>query len=159
MYIHEAAQKRRGVTVVETAVIIGTFLFLVLGMLDLGVGVFRHHILSNAARHAARKAIVRGSLAPNRDSVNTWGPPNFTNPYENTADQSDDIADTIRPYLVGLDPANVTIRMEWITSNEQNGRNRVTVTMTTEYRPIVMFMFGPNASFTQRASSTMLMAH
>lgn len=154
-----SGKKRAGAAVVETVLVILALLILIMGMLDLGVAVFRYHVLSNAARQTARKAIVRGALAPNRGNVNTWSPADYGNPYETTADVNNDLTDTVRPYLVGLDPQNVTIKVEWFTGNQPNGRNRVQVTVSAPYRPIMAFIFGPNASITERASSTMLIAH
>ena len=89
---------RNGVTMVEMAIVLMVFLTLVLGMLDLGIAVFRHHVIAEAARQGARQAIVHGSLA---DKLGPWGPDTFSGP----ADTSSSLVDAIRPCLAGMDPA------------------------------------------------------
>ncbi len=56
---------RRGASMVEAAIILPVFLTLILGMLDLSLGVFRHHVVSQAARQGVR--------APS--STARWPPP------------------------------------------------------------------------------------
>ncbi len=53
-------RRRRGAAVLETALVLPAFLIITLGTLDLGVGVFRYHVLAQVARHGARQAIVHG---------------------------------------------------------------------------------------------------
>ena len=62
---------RRGATAIELAIVLTLFLTLVFGMLDLGIAVFRYHIVCEAARQGARQAIVHGKLS---DKLGTWGP-------------------------------------------------------------------------------------
>ena len=50
---------------VEAAIILPVFLTLILGMLDLSIGVFRHHVVSQAA--------ARACAAPS--STGRWPPP------------------------------------------------------------------------------------
>ncbi len=59
--------RRRGASMVEAAIILPVFLTLILGMLDLSTGVFRHQLVSQAARQGVRRAIVHGKLAPPQD--------------------------------------------------------------------------------------------
>lgn len=162
MYLQPRSKARRGVTVVETAVVILAFFVLVFGMLDLGIGVFNYHVLSNAARHMARQAIIHGDRAP--PEMNQWPPDDpsnydYANPFITQADESNEIAETLRPYLAGMDASAVTLRMEWISGANANGTNRVQVTLTAPFRPTLTCVFGPSARFPMRASSTMLMAH
>ena len=70
---------------------------------------------------------------------------------------SDELAGTIRPYLVGLDPSTATIQIQWPDGSNDLG-NRVTVTVTAPYRTISLFVFGDH-TITLVASSTMTIAH
>src|SRR5262245_33329594 len=90
------AHRRRGVAIIETAFILIPLLILTVGLLDFAVGIYRYHILSEAARQLARNAIVHGQFA---DRLGQWGPTTYTG----AADASHTIANTVRPYLVGLD--------------------------------------------------------
>src|SRR5438067_2223593 len=100
-------------------------------MLDLAIVLFHKHVASEAARQGARNAIVHGYLAPNGSTMNAWGPtPSYypaltsrslyssSTAYTVQADDpSDELAGTIRPYVVGLDPSTVTIQIEWPDGN------------------------------------------
>lgn len=126
-----AASARRGAAMIETAISILVFLALVMGMLDLGLAVFRRHVLAEAARHLARRAIVHGELA---DRLGPWGPTTFSG----TAAASHPVADTVRGFLNGggsgtpiLEPTEVTVSIEWPGgSNEVEQPVRVTLGTT-----------------------------
>ena len=105
--------RRRGATMVEAAIILPVFLTLILGMLDLSIGVFRHHVVSQAARQGVRHAIVHGKLGPPKKTA--WGPAAYTG----KGDASHEIATAINPYLAGLDPAQVDIQVQWIDGSNE----------------------------------------
>ena len=140
---------RRGATIVEMAIIMVVFLTLVLGMVDLGIGVFRYNTLAQAARQVARQAIVHGSMA-----VEPWGP----GTYSALANDASPIAQTVQSSVSGFDLSEVTINVEWIGGNKVTENDHARVTMTTPYRPIMTFIFG-NPTFTLQATSTMAIAH
>src|SRR6188472_3782066 len=100
------APRRRGVAMIETAFILIPLLILTVGVLDFAVGIYRYHILSEASRQLARNAIVHGQFA---DRLGSWGPTT----YAGAADATHTIANSVRPYLVGIDPAAVSITVEW----------------------------------------------
>ena len=52
---------RRGVAVVEFALVLPFFILLVFGMIEVGRGIMVSQILTNAAREGAREAILEGS--------------------------------------------------------------------------------------------------
>jgi Flp pilus assembly protein TadG len=174
MQLRHARRNRRGAALVETAVVLSVFLGLVFGMLDLGLAVFRRHIICEAARQGARIAAVHGYLAPtNGYAMNAWGPiPQdassnngalaqflYTNatgtPYPSYSVQadnsSDDLANSIRPYLPGLDPSTVTINIQWLDGNNDLG-NRVMVTVSTNYN--IFISLGTVISLLTRTNST-----
>ena len=72
-------------------------------------------------------------------------------------DASDELAKTVRPYLAGLDPSTVTIRIEWPDGNNALG-NRVTVSVDAPIRHLLPSSFGANMT-TLTASSTMTILH
>ena len=134
---------------VETAIIIMVFLTLVMGMLDLGIGVFRYNTLAQATRQAARQVIVHGDMA-----FEPWGP----DTYSALANDASPIAQTVQSSLPGFDLSAITINAEWLGGNEVMQNDHVRVTVTAPYRPIMTFIFG-NPTFTLQATSTMAIAH
>jgi Flp pilus assembly protein TadG len=163
--------ERRGAVLVEAAIMIPLFLTLVFGLLDLEIALFRKHVVSEAARQGARNATIHGYLAPNSSAMNAWGPtPSYypalkppslystsTSSTVRADDGSDELASTIKPFLVGLDPSTVTIQIGWPDGNNALG-NRVTVSVTTPYRHLIPFIFGDN-TITLGATSTMTIMH
>jgi hypothetical protein len=151
---------RRGATLVETAVTILAFLVLVLGMLDLGVGVLHRHMLSDAARHGARLASVHGEKA---GPGSVWG----TSRIDLTADSdAHPIVGAIRPLLTGFDLSKTHVIVEWpgadgVTPDSDDSNKigqPVRVTVYTGYQPLVTYIFGtPSIKLT--ATSTMLILH
>lgn len=160
--IHKLGRARRGATIVEMAVVLLTFLTLVLGMLDLGLGVARYNSLAHAARQGARQAIVHGSMA---NRLGVWGPatvgpfslsatpPSIVLPSTDAAD----IAAFIQPTLVHFNPVEVTVTVAWPEGDNEFGK-AVTVTLSAPYRPMMTFIFG-NPTITLTAESTMSIAH
>src|SRR5438552_607017 len=67
---------RRGITLVETAIVLNVFLLLILGTLDLGIATYRYNTLSQAARNGARQAAVHGALAA--PALAAWGPGTYS---------------------------------------------------------------------------------
>jgi Flp pilus assembly protein TadG len=134
---------------IETAFILIPLLILTVGLLDFAIGVYRYHILSEAARQLARNAIVHGQYA---NRLGQWGPATYTG----TANASTAIANSVRPYLVGIDPAAVSISVQWPeTTNEVE--KSVRTTLTTAFHPLFTSWFGSSISL--RAQSEMKIAH
>jgi hypothetical protein len=140
-------------------------------MLDIGVALFRKHVASEAARQGARNAIVHGYLAPNGSAMNAWGPTPSYYPalttgslYSGSAsytvradDTSDDLANAVRPYLVGLDPSTVTVGIRWPDGDNAPG-SRVSISIDFQYKHIIKTFFG-GGTITVCASSTMAIVH
>src|SRR5512135_973199 len=78
MRLRSKMRARRGAALVELSVVLMMFLTLVLGMLDLGIGVFEYNTISQVARAGARKAITHGYLAAYNSTMNAWGPTNYS---------------------------------------------------------------------------------
>jgi Flp pilus assembly protein TadG len=145
---------RRGATAAETAVVVLVFLILVLGMLDLGIGVLRYNSVSHAARQAARQAMVHGSLAPAKVQGGPWGPDTID---AKASSSGTPAVATLQPYLFTCDLDKTTVHVEWPDGSNEPGK-RVRVTVSTPYQPMMTFIFG-NPSITLQATSTITIAH
>lgn len=146
---------RRGAAVVEMSIILMTFLVLTMGMLDMGIGVFRYHIVAQAARFGARRAIVHGDRAT---QLGSWGTATIdVAANANGIPIVDGVDDGIAPMLVGCDLSQTRIRVEWLEGGN-SFEQPVRVTLTSPYTPIFSFIF-PIATIDLTASSTMGIAH
>ena len=143
---------RRGAALVEAAICLPVLLILILGMLDLGIRNFRHNTLSHAARQLARKTVVHGELA---DELGPWG----TGTWTGTAADTGPIPDAVRPYLSGLNPADVTITVEWPDGgHDVRAHDHVRVRLSAPYQPMMTFIFG-SPTYDLTAESVMEVAH
>jgi Flp pilus assembly protein TadG len=147
-------RRRRGAALVEAALVLPLFLLIVLGMIDLGVAMFRNNALSQAARQGARKASVQGAFAPPALNGGPWGPATVT---VSASDTTNPVASAVRPYLSSFDANTATIKVEWPDGSNDPELSRVKVTVTTAFQPITTYVFG--TTFNLSASSTMLIAH
>jgi hypothetical protein len=155
MLLRRRRPARRGAVLVEAAIVLSVFLVLVLGMLDLGVGVFRHNTLSQAARHGARRAAVHGVKCLPGYEGGPWGT-GKVGPVAASA-SSHPILAQIRPMLVGCDLDETQVEVEWPDASN-DVEKRVRVTVTTSYQPVLTSFFGADP-VTLRAASTIPIAH
>ena len=152
MPVTRRGKPRRGASAVEGVVIFLVMATLALGTLDLGVGVFRFHAVSEAARQGARQAIVHGALAPPQAAQ--WGPAPTTSP---ASAFGDPLVDAVKPFLVGFDLTQTTVQGDWLDGSSEPGK-RVRVTVSAPYRPVVTYIFGSPA-YTLSATSTLPIVH
>jgi hypothetical protein len=131
------SRRRRAAATLEIIVCLLLFLTLVFGMLDLGMGVFRQHQATSAARFLARKASVHGAMA---DEMGKWGPGTLIG---NAGDGSV-VGNILATRMAGGgDLALVSYRVEWIDgSNDMLLDSRVRVVVTIPYSPAAGFLFG-----------------
>lgn len=110
---------RRGAILVEGVVVVFVFLLLIMGILDLGITVFRYHVVYEAARSGARWAMVHGATAT-----------------------STNVRDHIEPLLDngGISAANVSLVFN--PSGKTAPGNQVVVTVSVDYSPIFSYIFG-----------------
>jgi Flp pilus assembly protein TadG len=139
--------RRKGAVAVEAALVHPVMLFMLLGLVVGGMGVFRYQQVAGQAREAARWAAVRGSdfhketgqLSPTQDQI---------------------LQEAVVPMLAGMDPKSVTCQVSWV--NQYTGQvvawdkaskdpqtltksgdyvtNSVRVTITYQYSPDVFFL-------------------
>jgi Flp pilus assembly protein TadG len=152
--MRRARKNRRGAAVLELAIVLVVFILLTFGMFDLGLGVFRYHILTNAARQAARRAIVHGT---NANVLGVWGPSQVSvQANANGTPIVDGSADGIQSMLILCDLEKTTITLDWIDHSNAVG-SRVRATVISPYQPFMtMLLLWP---VTLEASSTMQIAH
>src|SRR4051812_13670270 len=131
-------RRRRGASMVEAVITTTALTTLMLGMVDMGVGIFRMHILSEAARQGARQAAVHGAQAV---VLGSWGP-TTAGPLAGNSGNSK-VAGML-PYLTGLDLSTVNVTFEW-PDNNNNVESRVRVTVTTTWSPMLTSLFGTSA--------------
>lgn len=145
--------RRQGATLVETAITLSAFLMLVLGMLDLGIGVLRYNTLAAAARMGGRAAIVHGSLAP--PELAAWDNQTGT----------DGVSAVILPLLnaEGIQDESITVAVTYADGPDKGTTpndpgDTVTVQVSVPYKPAFAALLGlPNITLTSR--TTMSMAH
>ena len=148
---------RRGAAMVEAAIILPVFLSLCLCMLDMGMGVFKNNAIAEASRQGARIASVHGSLAKSNWNGGPWGPTT----YNGAGNATDSIASTLRGagILAGLNPASVTLSVQWPDlGNSVDSNHRVRVTASTNWTPLVTYIFG-SRTITLTATSITPIAH
>ncbi len=114
-------RSRRGVVLAEAAVVYPVLLLFLLGIVTLGLGVFRHEQVAALAREGARWASVHG--------------PTYQKEHNKPALTSEDVKSTvIIPKMVGLDPSQLTCTLT-MTSGM--------ATMTLSYNWIPETLFSP----------------
>lgn len=146
-------KRRRGAAMLEAAIILPVFILLVFGMIDLGLGVFHYNLLSEAARHGVRQAIVHGEYAPASWNGGKWGPTTI----DVAANSSGvPLVDAIAPLLVHCDLSKTQIKAEWLDGNNAV-ESKVRVTVTSIYEPMFASIIG--GAIDLSASSTMPIAH
>jgi hypothetical protein len=136
---------------VEGAIVMGVLCILLMGMFEVGLMLMRINSLDEAARRLSRAAVTHGA----RSSANrgVWGPTTMS--YK--ADASHPIAAEVRPYLIGISPSEVEIRLEWPDGHNRAG-GRVRVTLECVHRQIAWNVLG-NGQRTLRRQSTLRISH
>jgi Flp pilus assembly protein TadG len=134
--------QRRGVTMLETAIVAPLVLILLLAMMDLGLAVFANNTLAEAARAGTRYATVHGLRA-----VSPAGP----------SSDNANVEAAVRDYSPGILPARLVVHSSWPDGNNAPG-SRVTVTVTYTYNLGVSSLLGFR-TLSLSSSSTMVIQH
>lgn len=151
MFPQKQNLNRRGVTLVESAIVCSVLFVTLFTMLDLALAVLHYNSLSEAARRVARVAMVRGE---NKTSLGkSWGPATYTGTVADVSTMSD----VARPILIAMTPADISILAEWPDGGNEVD-DRVRITLTYPYEPL--FTFGTGLSTLElSATSTMRISH
>jgi len=137
VYYNRERKKRPAATLVETGLVLGITLLLLVGLIVLGLGVFRYQQTAAVAREAARWASVRGGLF-----AQETGQP--------AATQASVKSQVIPRYSTGLDPNSITVfSVTWDdpsefptffdAKNQVWKSNAVHVTFSYQWLPRVFF--------------------
>ena len=128
------------------------FLTIVLGVLDIGLAVFRYHQLTDAARFLSRKAAVHGSQAT---TLGAWGPSTL----QGSNGPSSTVGTLLSQRMVGVPTGVVQYTMFWPDGgNVAYHNDRVGVGLQMEYTPILTSLIGLGP-FTMSTTSVVPMAH
>jgi hypothetical protein len=163
MRLRNENQARRGVTVVECAVVYPVTFFLLLGLVIGAMGVFRYQEVSALARAGARYASTHGN-SYRRDTGQGTGVPgtsmgqsgglfwytaSTTSGSGSDTSWTGDIYDNaIRPNIIALDPSRLTVQVGWPSVINQADKpdnwpgSQVAVTVTYQWMP-ELFLIGP----------------
>lgn len=117
---------RRGATLVEGALVYPIVFLLMLGVILLGVAVFRYQQCSHIAREASRWASCHGA----RYAKETGKP---------AATPADVYAYAILPQAAGMQEANIGYSVSWSTSNAQTHTTTWVDPATSETKVISVF--------------------
>ncbi|MBY0527067.1 MAG: pilus assembly protein [Gemmataceae bacterium] len=155
--------RRRGVTLVESAIIYPLTLFIMLALVVGGMGVFRYQEVAALAREGARYASTHGAqyrkdanlpvgsagtAVGSNGGVLWYQADTALAPGSDTSWCQDVYDQAVRPRLVSLDPRNVTCRIGWppvinLPNKPDNWPgSQVTVTVTYQWVP-ELYLIGP----------------
>lgn len=157
-------RRRRGATLVEAALVYPTALMLLVGVIVVGLGVFRVEMIGSLAREGARYASVRGAqFATDTGNAAATNAP----PVGQTTPQGGTIGTYVRSKAAGLDPNALTVTTTWNTSNSlthstTTGSPPVTVTTQNTVSVTVSYTWVPEAywgGFTMSSTSVMPMSY
>ncbi|MDP2997309.1 MAG: TadE/TadG family type IV pilus assembly protein [Bryobacterales bacterium] len=101
-------RRQRGAFVVEAALIMLPFLFLIFGIIEFGVVTRANNFVSYAAREGTRYASVRGA--------DSGVPASATQ-----------ISNFVKGHAVGLNASNLTVATTWVPDNKRGSSVRVQV--------------------------------
>jgi Flp pilus assembly protein TadG len=139
--------RRRGANLVEAAIVYPVVLLLLLGVIVVGLGMFRYNQVAELAREGARWASVRGAQ--------------YSSDTGNAAATSTEVGNYVKGLAAGLDPNSLTVTTTWNTSNalthtSGNLTIKNTVSVTVSYPWIPEAFFG-GATLTMQSTSVMTM--
>jgi Flp pilus assembly protein TadG len=101
---------QRGASMVETAIVVSLFMFMLFGMIEFGRAVYTYHMVDNAARVGSRFAIVHGSSCVHTGTPDTW-------PCD--ADQTE-IQNYVQQQSVDLGGGPLTVTVNWPSTGNCN---------------------------------------
>jgi len=108
---------RRGSTMLEGALVMTTFVILLIGAMDFGRLGFAYSSITFAAHQAARFAATNGSSSGHAATVNT-------------------VQANANSNLLGLNPGSLTVSVSWSPNN--NPGSQVQVLVSYGFQPLVV---------------------
>ena len=110
-------RRRRGSTLVESALVTTTFLILLVGVFDFGRLGFAYNSITYAAHHAARFAATNGSGSGHPAAAK-------------------DIQSNAQSNVVALDTSALTVTVTWTPDNHPG--SQVQVAVSYSFRPVLI---------------------
>jgi Flp pilus assembly protein TadG len=145
---------RRGAIAVEAAFVLPVAFMFIIGMVVIGLGIYRYQQVAALAREGARYASVHGTQYA-ADTGNS------------AASASDVYSNAIQPLAIGLTSTRLTYSVTWNSTNSPTSfnpnsnpvgqplQNTVSVTVTYQWMP-EMYIAGP---INLTSTSTMPMSY
>jgi Flp pilus assembly protein TadG len=139
MHCSSRPYQRKGVTVVECAIVYPVVFLLLLGLIIGAMGIFRYQETASIAREAARYASTHGANYRKDAGLPTGTSSDWTTDIYNNA---------ISPNMVSLDPNSLTYSVNWPDIVNLPGKpdnwpgSSVTVTITYQWFP-ELYLIGP----------------
>ena len=130
-------RREKGSTLLESAVLLLTFLVMVLGIMDWGRMMLANNFISYGAREGARYAATHGNSATHPASTS-------------------DISTLVKNEAVGLDTSKITVTTTWTPSGNNSPGSTVNVVVQYSFTAIAPYMPG---NMTLKSSSTMTVLH
>lgn len=112
MKVPKKAQLKQGQALVEFALVIPVLILILMGVFDLGRGIYAYNVVASAAREGARYGI----LDPNNTAI---------------------IQSTAKANTAALDQSQITVNSQ--CSPNCNAGSSVSVTVTYTFRPVTAF--------------------
>ncbi len=125
-----------GQAMVESALVFGLFLTMLVGMLEIGRTVWIYETLTHAARSGARFAMLHGA----------------TNPHGGETTPNSSVEAVVESAAPGLDPDQLTVSVTWTPDSEPG--SAVEVEASYPIQLIAASLFSSNSSFSIVRSST-----
>lgn len=148
MLSHPHQPRRWGATVLECAFVLPVIFFLFIGLVIGATGVFRFQEVATLAREGARYASTHG-YQYRKDAGLSMG---------SSTDWYNDIYDNaIKPKILSLDTAKLTVKVSWPDVVNQAGKpdnwpgSKVDVTVSYQWLP-ELYLIGP---YTLQSTSSM----
>lgn len=143
----QSSLRRRGVAVVEGAIVLPLAIGLLLVLLDLGIATARYNALGHASRRVARAAAMRGADIDEHEPA--LGPAAMTV----QADDAHPLCALARQSLPLMNPENVAVTVSW-PDGDNNPCSRIRVELQYIHQPIVP-LIAVWGDLDLRAASTM----
>lgn len=149
-----ALRDERGVSAVEFALVAFPLFLILLGVWDFGLGIWQYNAVSEAARSAARFAIVRGNGAADLGVVGPAqeGPTACDDP----SLSPDSVTRVACTFGFPILPSQLSVTVQWPSGDNRLGEP-VEVEATYQFRPFLANLF-PVGTINLRSRSRMPIA-
>ena len=135
--LQATGQRRRGAAIVEFSLVFVLLMLVVLGLMDLGRGVWTYTTLAQASREAARYIMVHGSANPTTAS---------------------DIQNVVAQHAIGLDASKLQVSTSYDENYLERG-DAIDVEVSYDFRLITAPFILQSGTITLAANSRTVLAN